>query len=89
MKDSLTASASLRSGEVDFIVLVPIQQALLLEKSPGITIITGPEMSPTVSFLNMRVKPFDDVRARRAVGGFGLDRARSPRWRSMAAPSLW
>ena len=28
-----------------------------------------------MSFLNMRVKPFDDVRARRAVGGFGLDRA--------------
>ena len=37
--------------------------------------ITGPEMAPIISFLNMRVKPFDDVRARRAVGGFGLDRA--------------
>src|SRR5499426_867227 len=75
MKDPLTASASLRSGEIDFMVFVPIQQALLLEKSPGITVITGKEMAPTVSFLNMRVKPFDDVRARRAVGGYGLDRA--------------
>ena len=37
--------------------------------------VTGPEMAPIISFLNMRVKPFDDVRARRAVGGFGLDRA--------------
>jgi peptide/nickel transport system substrate-binding protein len=32
-------------------------------------------MAPIISFLNMRIKPFDDVRARRAVGGFGLDRA--------------
>jgi len=75
MKDSLTASASLRSGEIDFIIGVPLQQALLLEKSQGITVVTGPEMSPTIAFLNMRVKPFDDVRARRAVGGYGLDRA--------------
>src|SRR5215510_8138114 len=75
MKDSLTASASLRSGEVDFIVGAPLQQALLLEKSQGITVVTGPEMAPTIAFLNMRVKPFDDVRARRAIGGYGLDRA--------------
>jgi ABC-type transport system substrate-binding protein len=75
MKDPLTASASLRSGEIDLIARVPIQQALILEKSQGITVVTGPEMAPTVAFLNMRVKPFDDVRARRAVGGYGLDRA--------------
>src|SRR2546426_1178015 len=75
MKDPLTASASLRSGEIDLITVVPLQQVLLLEKSPGITVVTGPEMAPIVAFLNMRVKPFDDVRARRAVGGDGLDRA--------------
>src|ERR671934_1495556 len=75
MKDPLTASASLRSGEIDFIVFAPLQQALLLEKSQGITVVTGPEMSPTIAFLNMRVKPFDDVRARRAIGGYGLNRA--------------
>src|SRR5262245_10008862 len=50
MKDPLTASASLRSGEVDMIVTVPMQQALLLEKSQGITVLTGPEMSPTIAF---------------------------------------
>jgi ABC-type transport system substrate-binding protein len=32
-------------------------------------------MIHTVALLNLRVKPFDDVRARRAVGGYGLDRA--------------
>jgi len=31
-------------------------------------------MAPTVALLNLRVKPFDDVRARRAVGGYGINR---------------
>jgi len=74
MKDPLTASTALRAGEIDFITRVPIQQVPLLEKSSGVKVITGPEKAPTIALLNMRVKPFDDVRARRAVGGYGLDR---------------
>ena len=57
MKDPLTASAALRAGEVDLIARVPIQQALVLEKMPGVTVLTGPAMAPTVALLNMRVKP--------------------------------
>ena len=75
MKDPLTASTALRTGEIDFITRVPIQQAVLLERSPGVQVLTGPAMAPTVAFLNLRVKPFDDLRARRAVGGYGIDRA--------------
>ena len=74
MKDPLTASTSLRAGAIDLITRVPIQQALVLEKSPGIRLVTGSPMAPTVALLNLRVKPFDDVRARRAVGGYGIDR---------------
>jgi peptide/nickel transport system substrate-binding protein len=74
MKDPLTSSAALRAGEIDFISRVPMQQVPVLERSPDIRVVTGPEMAPTISFLNMRVKPFDDVRARRAVGGYGIDR---------------
>src|SRR5713226_5461918 len=74
MKDPLTASTALRAGEIDFITRVPMQQVPLLEKNSGIKVVTGPEMAPTIALLNMRVKPFDDVRARRAVGGYGLDR---------------
>ena len=74
MKDPLTASTALRAGEIDFITRMPIQQVPLLEKSPGIKVITGPELAPTIALLNMRVKPFDDVRARRAVGGYGINR---------------
>src|SRR5437867_171920 len=32
-------------------------------------------MAPTIALLNLRVKPFDDVRARRATGGDVLNRA--------------
>jgi peptide/nickel transport system substrate-binding protein len=75
MKDPLTASAALRAGEIDLITQVPMQQVPILERNAEITVVTGPAMIPIVGFLNMRVKPFDDVRARRAVGGYGLDRA--------------
>ena len=75
MKDPLTAITALRAGEIDFIPACPVQQVPILEKSPDIRLVTGPDMAPTVALLNLRVKPFDDVRARRAVGGYGLDRA--------------
>ena len=75
MKDPLTASTALRTGQIDFVARVPIQLVKVLESSKHIHVITGPEMAPTVLFLNMRVTPFDDVRARRAVGGYGLNRA--------------
>src|SRR5499427_1378546 len=75
MKDPLTVTTALRTGEIDLIARVPMQQVALLERSAGITVVTGPAMIPTVALLNLRVKPFDDVRARRAVGGYGLDRA--------------
>src|SRR5262249_59521673 len=47
----------------------------ILDRSPGITLVTGPAMIPTVGLLNLRVTPFNDLRARRAIGGYGLDRA--------------
>jgi peptide/nickel transport system substrate-binding protein len=74
MKDPLTASTALRAGEIDFFARVPMQQVPILERSQGIQVVTGLEMAPTMGFLNMRVKPFDDVRARRAIGGYGIDR---------------
>src|SRR5712691_5213825 len=75
MKDPLTATTALRAGEIDFITRVPMQQVPILERSPGLTVVTGPAMIPTVGFLNLRVPPFHDLRARRAIGGYGLDRA--------------
>ena len=75
MKDPLTASTALRTGQIDFVSRVPIRLVKVLEQRKTLQVVTGPEMAPTVAFLNMRIKPFDDVRARRAVGGYGLNRA--------------
>jgi len=75
MKDPLTATTALRAGEIDFLVRIPLQQVPILERSAGITVVTGPAMIPTVGFLNLRVKPFNGLRARRAIGGYGIDRA--------------
>ena len=75
MKDPLAAATALRTGEIDLIARLPVRLVPILEKNKDITIVTGPDMAPTVAFLNLRVKPFNNVQARRAVGGFGLDRA--------------
>jgi peptide/nickel transport system substrate-binding protein len=76
IQDAYSPSAKLRAGEIDLIARVPIQQVFVLETSPDIEVITGPELAPVVGLLNMRVKPFDDVRVRRAIGGYGIDRFR-------------
>ena len=74
MKEPYGAAAWLRTGEVDFLARVPIQQVFVLENSPNIQVVTGPEMAPVVALMNMRVKPLNDLRARRAIGGYGIDR---------------
>lgn len=79
MRDPRTASSALRMGIIDFMARVPLQQVITLEKTRDVKVISGPEMAPVVAFLNMRVKPFDDVRARRAVAGYGINRAKIAR----------
>jgi len=74
MKEPQTAITALRTGEIDFMMRVPVKLVPILERSKNLHVVTGPELAPTVAFLNLRVKPFDDVRARRAVGGYGLNR---------------
>jgi peptide/nickel transport system substrate-binding protein len=76
IQDAYSPSAKLRAGEIDLIARVPIQQVFVLESSPDIEVVTGPELAPVVALLNMRVKPFNDVRVRRAIGGYGIDRFR-------------
>jgi len=76
MKEPFAASMALRTGQIDFIMRVPLQQVPVLEGRREIRVLSAASVAPTVALLNMRVKPFDDVRARRAVGGYGIDRAK-------------
>ena len=43
-------------------------------RAKGVVLETAPERMPLVCFMNMRKPPFDDVRIRKAIGGYGLNR---------------
>ncbi|MBI3325090.1 MAG: ABC transporter substrate-binding protein, partial [Nitrospinae bacterium] len=74
MKDGITRATALRAGEVDFVNYVPKEMVERLSKDPKLRLLRGPDTQHVhVSFNNSR-KPFDDVRVRRALGGYGIDR---------------
>jgi ABC-type transport system substrate-binding protein len=74
MKDGITRATALRAGEVDFVNYVPKELVERLAKDPKLQVLKGPDtQSVNISFHNTR-KPFDDVRVRRALGGYGIDR---------------
>jgi ABC-type transport system substrate-binding protein len=74
MKDGTTRATALRAGEVDFVNYVPKEMVERLSKDPKIQVLRGPDtQSVNISFNNAK-KPFDDVRVRQALGGYGIDR---------------
>jgi peptide/nickel transport system substrate-binding protein len=74
IKDPTASMASLRTGQVDFLQRVNPQHVPIMERAEGITLVTSPDRSPVVCLMNQRHPPFDDLRVRRAVGGYGLNR---------------
>jgi peptide/nickel transport system substrate-binding protein len=75
MRDPLAAVTALRTGAIDLMARVPVRNVPLIEKLPGIVLRTGPDRAPVIALVNMRQKPFDDLRVRKAVAGYGIDRA--------------
>lgn len=74
MKDGITRATALRAGEADFLNYMPKEMVERLSKDPKIQLLRGPDtQSVNISFHNTR-KPFDDVRVRQALGGYGIDR---------------
>jgi peptide/nickel transport system substrate-binding protein len=67
MTDLDSCVAALRAGRVDFSELdaVAVQR---LKDAENVTTISVPGMTHPVSIINMRRKPFDDVRVRQAIG---------------------
>ncbi len=75
MKDGITRATALRAGEVDFVNYVPKELVERLSQDPKIQVLRGPDtQSVNISFNNSK-KPFDDVRVRRALGGYAIDRS--------------
>jgi len=74
MKDGITRATALRAGEVDFLNYVPKEMVERLSKDPKIQVLKGLDTQHVnISFHNSR-KPFDDVRVRQALAGYGIDR---------------
>ena len=74
MKEGVTRATALRAGEVDFVNYVPKEMVERLSKDAKIQVVQGPDtQSMNISFNNAK-KPFDDVRVRQALGGYGIDR---------------
>lgn len=68
LTDAQTRTASVESGEVDMIDLVPHQNLGSLRENPDLAVF-GTKLPglPQGNFLNMRRPPFDDINVRRAV----------------------
>jgi glutathione transport system substrate-binding protein len=75
MKDGVTRAAALRAGEVDFVNEVPMEHAARLADDPKIEGFRGLDAAEIYIPLNVQRHPFDDLRVRQALAGYGIDRA--------------
>jgi ABC-type transport system substrate-binding protein len=89
IKDPVTQMAAFKAGEVDMILSFSPEHADTLKaQNPGAQILTGPETTPMIAKMKVTVpcdnKPksenrcphpiFGDIKVRKAVGCYGLDR---------------
>ena len=89
IKDPVTQMAALKAGEIDFIVDFSADHVdTVRAQNPGAQILTGKETTPMVAMMKVTVpadgKPgakeraphpiFGDIRVRKAVGCYGIDR---------------
>jgi peptide/nickel transport system substrate-binding protein len=74
IKEPTAAMAALRTGQVDMLQRVNPQHVPIMERTKGVIVATAPARMPLVCYMNQRKPPFNDVRARQAIGGYGMDR---------------
>src|SRR5712691_808761 len=74
MKDATTRVAAVRAGELAFATWIPLEMVPLVERAAGVQAVTGPMYNVWDLRPNVNTKPFDDLRVRQAVLGYGIDR---------------
>ena len=95
MPDANQRLNALRAGQIDMIFSVPLALVTTLEKTPGVKLYTGKTATTMGIPINNQRGAFKDVRVRKAIGCYGIDRALIARtalrglstpWASFAAP---
>ena len=74
MKDGTTRMGAVRAGELAFATWVPLEMARIVQGVPGVQGVTGPMYNVWNLLLHVASTPFDDLRVRQAVAGYGIDR---------------
>jgi ABC-type transport system substrate-binding protein len=74
MKEGVTRVTALRTGEVDFANWIPAEFIERLSKDPQLQVIRGRDVQRVQCYFNLRKPAFQDVRVRRALLGYGIDR---------------
>jgi peptide/nickel transport system substrate-binding protein len=74
MKEGVTRVTALRAGEIDFANYIPREHVERLSKDAKIQVLKGKDTQRTQSFFNLRKPAFQDVRVRKAILGYGIDR---------------
>jgi ABC-type transport system substrate-binding protein len=74
IKEGVTRVAALRAGEVEFVNWTPRESLERLGKDPKVRVLQGPEASHLYTNFTVTRQPFNDVRVRQALIGYGLNR---------------
>src|SRR5262249_51642776 len=74
MKDATTRLGAVRSGELAFATWVPLEMVRVMQGVAGGQVGTGAMYNVWDLRMNVGRAPFDDLRVRQAVAGYGLDR---------------
>jgi peptide/nickel transport system substrate-binding protein len=74
MKEATTRIGAVRSGELTFATWIPLELVRLVEGAPGVKAVSSPIYSVWDLRPNVKSKPFDDIRVRKALLGYGIDR---------------
>jgi peptide/nickel transport system substrate-binding protein len=74
MKEATTRVGGVRAGQLDFATWIPLEMVRLLEGAPGVNVVTSPMYNVWDLRPNVKIPPFDDIRVRKAVLGYGIGR---------------
>jgi peptide/nickel transport system substrate-binding protein len=74
MRDATTRLGAVRSGELAFATWVPLEMVRVMQGAAGVQVVTSPMYNVWDLRMNVARPPFDDLRVRQAIAGYGLDR---------------